>query len=481
MSRRRQLLELARRGVGALITLVLGLEAKVRTLQRQMAALQREVQRLKDRLALTSRNSGKPPSTDGLAKPAPKSLRQKTGRKRGGQPGHPGRTLQPVADPDHTLVHQLDRCPCGKCSGHSLRNEPVLDHEKRQVFELPQKPLEVTEHQAQIKRCPISGCRVTATFPEQVGAPAQYGPRFRALMIYFNNRQFIPYSRLTELCEDLYGQPLSEATIVAANGRTFENLEPFEQRLKVLLPQAPLNHCDESGLRVAGRLHWLHVVSNASLTFYGVHPKRGTEAMNELNILPHCKGWIIHDHWAPYFTYEDCLHALCNQHHLRELKFLHEEHQEPWADELSRFLNDANERCQQHGVLPEKAFNKALAGYHAILAKGRRNHPRRTDRGAQSKAANLLDRLEDYDYSVLAFLFDPVVPFTNNQGERDIRMEKVRQKISGCFRTLPGARVFARIRSYISTCQKQGLNILDALQIAVLGNPFIPDLPNRGP
>lgn len=481
MSRRQQLLKLARRGVDALITLVLGLEARVRTLQRQIPALQREVQRLKDRLALTSRNSGKPPSTDGLAKPAPKSLRKKTGRKPGGQPGHPGRTLQPVAQPDHTVVHPLGRCPCGKCSGRSLRDEPVLDYAKRQVFELPQKPLEVTEHQAEIKRCPISGCLVTATFPELVGAPAQYGPRFRALMIYFNNRQFIPYSRLTELSEDLYGQPLSEATIVAANERTFANLEPFEQKLKVLLPQAPLNHCDESGVRVANRLHWLHVVSNAHLTFYGVHPKRGTEAMNEFNILPHCKGWIIHDHWAPYFTYNDCLHALCNQHHLRELKFLHEEHQELWADELSRFLIQANERCQQQGVLQEKEFKKALAGYHAILAKGRRRHPRRQDRGAQSKAANLLDRLEDHDYSVLAFLFDPVVPFTNNQGERDIRMEKVRQKISGCFRTLPGARVFARIRSYISTCQKHGLNILDALQNAILGKPFIPDLPNRGP
>ena len=474
MSRRRQLVELARRGVGALITLVLGLEGKVR-------ALQREVQRLKDRLALTSRNSSKPPSTDGLAKPAPKSLRKKTGRKRGGQPGHPGRTLQPVAQPDHTILHPLGGCPCGKCSGRSLRNEPVLDYEKRQVFELPQKPLEVTEHQAEIKRCPISGCLVTATFPEQIGAPAQYGPRFRALMIYFNNRQFIPYSRLTELSEDLYGQPLSEATVVAANERTFNNLEPFEQKLKVLLPQAPLNHCDESGVRVASRLHWLHVVSNAHLTFYGVHPKRGTEAMNEFNILPHCKGWIIHDHWAPYFTYEDCLHALCNQHHLRELKFLHEEHQEAWAAELSGFLVGANERRQQQGVLQEKQFNQALAQYHAILAKGRRRHPRRSDRGAQSKAANLLDRLQDYDYSVLAFLFDPVVPFTNNQGERDIRMEKVRQKISGCFRTLQGARVFARIRSYISTCQKQGLNILDALQNAILGKPFIPALPNRGP
>jgi transposase len=474
MNRRQQLLQLAKRGVGALIKLVLGLEAKVQALQRQ-------VQELKDRLALTSRNRSKPPSTEGLAKPMPKSLRKKTGRKRGGQPGHPGKTLEPVATPDHTVLHRLGSCPCGKCPGRSLRDEPVLDYEKRQVFELPQKPLEVTEHQAEIKRCPISGALVRAAFAEGVNAPAQYGPRFRALMIYFNNRQFIPCNRLTELGEDLYGQPLSEATIVAANGRTYENLEPFEQRLKVLLPQAPLNHCDESGLRVAGRLHWLHVVSNAQLTFDGVHPKRGTEAMDEFNILPQCKGWIIHDHFKAYFACENCLHALCNQHHLRELKFLCEEHQEPWAEELSCFLLEANARGQQEGVLHEKGFKKALAGYRAILAKGRRRHPRRQGRGAQSKAANLLDRLDDCDLCVLAFLFDPAVPFTNNQGERDIRMEKVRKKISGCFRTLQGARVFARIRSDISTCRKQGRNILDALENAILGNPFIPSLPNRGP
>lgn len=474
MSRRRQLLQLAQRGMSAIITLVLGLEAKVRTLQR-------EVQRLKDRLALTSYNSSKPPSTDGLAKPAPKSLRQKTGRKRGGQPGHPGKTLQPVAKPDHAVVHRLGGCPCGKCRGRSLRDEPVIDYEKRQVFELPQKLLEVTEHQAEIKCCPISGCLVTASFPEQVNAPAQYGPRFRAQMIYFNNRQFIPYARLAQLSEDLYDQPLSEATIVTANSRLYANLEPFAQQLEVLLPQAPLIHCDESGLRVAGRLHWLHVISNERLTFYGVHPKRGTVAMDEFNILPRCKNWIIHDHLKAYFIYKNCLHALCNEHHLRELKFLFEEHQEEWADELSRFLIQANKRVQEQGVLSEKEFKIALAEYRAILAKGRRRHPRRKGRGAQSKAANLLNRLEDYHACVLAFLVHPEVHFTNNQGERDIRMEKVRQKISGCFRTLQGARVFARIRSYISTCQKQKRNILDAIQNAILGNPFIPEAPNRGP
>jgi transposase len=474
MSRRGQLLKIARRSLRALIDLLLGLEARVRALERQ-------VKELKGRLALSSRNSSKPPSSDGLSKPAPQSLRQKSGRRRGGQPGHPGRTLQPVQRPDHIVPHRLGRCPCGLCQGRWLGDQPRVDYEKRQVFELPPKPLEVTEHQAEIKRCPVSGRLVTAAFPESIQAPAQYGPRFRGLMIYFNNRQFIPYDRLTEVCEDVFGQPLSEATVVRANQRLYETLAPFEEAVKVRLPQAALVHADESGLRVAGKLHWLHVLSTPHLTFYGVHPKRGTEAMNDFGILPRCRGWILHDHFKPYFTYKDCLHALCNEHHLRELKFLSEEHQETWAEELSAFLLDAKERVQQEGVLQEKEFKQAMAGYHAILSKGRRRHPRRQGRRAQSKAANLLDRLEDHDWSVLAFLFDPNVPFTNNQGERDIRMEKVRQKISGCFRTLHGARVFARIRSYISTCRKQGRNILDELENAVRGKPFIPRLATRGP
>ena len=467
MSRRRQWWTLARTCLSALIELLLRLEARVRQLKRQ-------VQELKGRLALTSRNSSKPPSSDGLSKPVPKSLRQKSGRRRGGQPGHPGRTLQPVEHPDHLVPHRLGACPCGLCQGRSLRDQPVVGYEKRQVFEVPPKLLEVTEHRAEIKRCPVSGRLVTAAFPESVEAPAQYGSRFRGLMVYFNNRQLIPYERLTEVSEEVFGHPLSEATVVAANQRIFGNLAPFEQKLKALLPQAPLVHADESGLRVAGKLHWLHVVCTAGLTFYGVHRKRGRQAMDELDILPHCHGWMLHDHLKAYFTYQDCLHALCNEHHLRELKFLYEEEAEAWAEELSAFLLDVKKRVEQHGVLQEQQFKRVLARYHAILAKGRRRHPRRQGKQAQSKAANLLDRLEDYDLSVLAFLFDPDVPFTNNQGERDIRMEKVRQKISGCFRTLHGARVFARIRSYISTCRKQGRNILDELENAVRGKPFIP-------
>lgn len=481
LSRRQRLFELGRTALGKLIDWLLRLEAKLCQLRHEVSALRRQVKELKARLALNSTNSSKPPSTDGLAKPPPKSLRTKTGRRPGGQPGHPGRTLQPVLQPDHTIVHRLERCTCGACHGGSLRGLPVLGHEKRQVFELPQKPLEVTEHQAEIKRCPVSGALVTAAFPPQVNAPAQYGPRFRGQMVYFNEEHFIPYTRLTRICEDLYGQPLSEATVVAANERAYANLAPFEHALWVLLPQAPANHCDESGLRVAGKLHWLHVVSNAQLTFFGVHPKRGRQAMDYFDILPRCKHFLIHDHFRAYFTYQDCFHALCNQHHLRELKFLYEEQHELWAEELSRFLLDLNQQRQTQGVLAERQFKAVLAAYHAILEKGRRRHPRQQGRAAQSKAANLLKRLEDFELSVLAFALFEEVPFTNNGGEQDLRMQKVQQKISGCFRTLQGARVSARIRSYISTCRKQGRNILEELEKAILGKPFIPSAPPAGP
>jgi transposase len=451
-------------------------------LQDRLEELEKRVEQLEAQLAQNSRNSGKPPSSDGLAKPAPKNLRPKSGRQPGGQPGHLGRTLQAVAQADHTLLHRLDECP--QCHGPDLHREPVLDYESRQVFDLPPRALEVSEHRAEIKCCPHCGEEVRAPFPQAVSAPVQYGPRFGALMVYLNQQQLLPYDRLAQLCEDLFGQPLSTATLSAANERAYQHLEPFAQVLADQLRQAPVVHLDESGLRVNGALHWLHVASSAQLTFYGVHPKRGTEAMDALGIIGACRQWVVHDHWKPYFAYQQCLHALCNQHLLRELKFLWEEHHELWAQQLSQLLVQLHRTRQKRGLFNERQFKQALKCYRAVVRRGRLRHPRPargTGPRAQSKAANLLDRLQDFDRCILAFLSEEGVPFTNNQGEQDIRMIKVRQKISGCFRTFKGARIFCRIRSYLSTCRKQGLNLWQAMQWAMIAKPFLPETPPAGP
>jgi transposase len=312
----------------------------------------------------------------------------------------------------------------------------------------------------------------------------QYGPRFQGLMVYLNQQQLLPYDRLAQLCEDLFGQPLSVATLAAANERAYQQLEPFAQALARQVPLAEVVHLDESGLRVEGTLHWLHVASTATLTCYGVHPKRGREAMDALGLVGACRQWVVHDHWKPYFAYGQCLHALCNEHLLRELKFLWEEDTQVWARQLSDLLLALHRRRQKHGEFNERQFKWALRRYRNVVRRGRYRHPRWTTgqgRCAQSKAANLLDRLEDFEGSILAFLWDGRVPFTNNQAEQDIRMIKVRQKISGCFRTLRGAQIFCRIRGYLSTCRKQRLNLWQALQSAVSGAPFIPSAPPAGP
>ena len=470
-----ELLPLARSHPEALVDIILAL-------QERLEQLERRVKELEGQLARNSSNSGQPPSSDGLSKPSPKSLRTPSGRQPGGQPGHPGQTLQRVKNPDHIEVHRLEACP--QCGGRGLGREPALDYESRQVFDLPERPLAVTEHRAEIKCCPHCGHTIRAEFPAGVRAPVQYGPRFQSLMVYLNQQQLLPYERLAQLCEDLFGQPLSVATLAAANERVYHHLEPFARALARQVPQAEVVHLDESGLRVAGTLHWLHVASTATLTAYGVHPKRGTEAMDALGLVGACRQWVVHDHWKPYFSYPECLHALCNEHLLRELKFLWEEDHQVWARQMSHLLLEFHRRRQQHGEFNERQFQRALKRYRAVLRRGRYRHPRRArgqGRTAQSQAANLLDRLEDFDLNILAFLFDERVPFTNNQAEQDIRMIKVRQKISGCFRTLRGAQIFCRIRSYLSTCRKQGQNLWEALQRAVTARPFIPSAPPAGP
>ena len=274
---------------------------------------------------------------------------------------------------------------------------------------------------------------------------------------------------------------MSLGTLTQSNQRAYEALAPVESAIVQGLQQAPVVHVDESGLRVEASLHWLHVASTPELTFYGVHHKRGKEAMDALGVLPGCHAWLMHDFWKPYFKC-DALHALCNQHLLRELKFLSEEHKQEWASDLAGFLVNQKNAPQTAAGLDEEQFNVVLAQYQRIVSQGRKLHPRPPPPGGQGRArqtkeANLLDRLEDYDLSVLAFLVDPRVPFTNNQGERDIRMVKSKEKISGGFRTFKGAQVFARIRGYFSTARKQGENLWEAAKLALIGQPFMPASP----
>lgn len=458
------------------------LEARVIELEAMCEKLSARVIELESQLAKNSSNSSKPPSMDGFNKPKPKSLRKASGKKSGGQFGRKGETLKMVEHPDEVVVHPLKACPCG--CGASLEKEPVLDYERRQVFELPEPKLIVTEHRFEIKLCPNSKTKVTADFPDNIKAPVQYGPSFTALLVYLRNQQLLPLERIGRLCFDLFGYEVSEATIVSATNRAADSLKSFEQSVESTLKKEVVLHADETGLLAEGVLSWLHVLCNERLTWYGVHAKRGSKALEDFGILPNFHGSLIHDCWSPYFGF-DCSHGLCNAHILRELKFCHEELGQTWAKRMERHLSDAHrltEYEKQAGATGLSALRLKRIGrdYDAILSQGRLDQPppsfspAKRGRHKKSKAENLLDRLDKYRDEVLAFTADFRIPFTNNQAEQDVRMMKVQQKISGGFRTFEGARKFALIRSYLSTARKNGLDLLPAIADALRGRPFIP-------
>ena len=448
---------------------------------------------LEDSAALNSRNSSKPPSSEGYAKPAPKSLRIKSGKKSGGQPGHPGTTLKQVEKPDKTVTHPLVICPCG--CGSDLRALPALEqnHEARQVFDLPTQKLEVTEHRVETKRCPVSGKLVQAPWPVGVTAHVQYGPDYSAWLVYLYNQQHLPLNRIDQMSFDLYGQHVSEETIISAIKALDQELVPFEVAIKEQILMEPVVGADETGLRVLAELYWLHLLSTPTRTWYGVHKKRGKEALDYFAILEFYQGRLVHDCWDTYFKLTCCLHALCNAHILRELVFAHEVNHQAWAKVLFDLLIDMNhkrnEQMQVAAYFPEECLLAWHQKYQEILGEGQKANPplipepdapKKRGRKKQTKTQNLLDRLVLHEQSVLAFLHDFRIPFTNNQSEQDGRMMKVKQKVSGCFRTLEGAERFARIRSYISTVRKQGRSIFEELKAAMRGNPFIPEAPSTG-
>lgn len=455
--------------------------AKIERQEITIAKLEQRLAELEGRLKQDSSNSSKPPSSDGYNKPSPKSSRTPSGKPSGGQKGHPGSTLKAVAKPDQVVVHPLQLCL--GCH-HSLVHRSLRGREKRQVFDLPDLRLLVTEHQAEIRFCPYCKKPETAPFPPEVQAPTQYGPRLMAWWAYLRVQQLMPLERISQMTFDLFGIRVSEATLQSAIQAASSKLDGFEAKVELLLQKAKLAHADETGLRVEGKLHWLHNLSTRLLTWYGVHPKRGRNALEAFGLLKRFRGRLIHDCWSSYLALKRCLHGLCNAHLLRELTFLQEVQNQPWAGKMRTLLLEMHQFVVQRRQVASRAtpVQKALwhRRYRRLLREGWAANPirppgkRKRGRPKRTKAQNLLDRLQRHQDSVLAFLYDFRVPFTNNQAEQDLRMMKIQQKISGAFRTSKGALTFARIRSYVSTVRKNQRDVFQDMVRLFQNRPFIP-------
>jgi transposase len=463
-------------GPEAVIALVESLFAIIKQQQEQITQLTQRVKELEERVGKNSQNSSKPPSSDQNRKT--KSLRKRSGKKSGGQKGHDGNTLRSIENPDQIIIHKIERrCECGYC----LDQEPVRQYDCRQVFDLPTIKLEVTEHQVEVKDCPQCGKTNSADFPAGISNIVQYGSGVKSLAVYLMNYQFIPYRRTVDILSDIFGQRIGEGTLYHANAECATNLTDICDQIKNGVKQSSVGHFDETGLYVAGKRWWLHVASTKELTYYDYHEKRGSEALNAIDILPNFTGTAVHDGYCSYTDYL-CQHALCNAHHLRELTFLAEQYNLQWANKMITHLLKIKKAVDQAQTIGKTALDnidilRFERRYLRILKEGFAVDipPKPTNkrgRPKQSKAKNLLDRLSNFRKQTLAFMYDFSIPFDNNLAERDLRMMKVQQKISGCFRSISGAKTFCQIRSFISSVRKQGHNVLDAIKSVFSHHPI---------
>jgi transposase len=434
------------------------LKALIKQLQEKIERLEAENAELRRRLGLDSSNSDKPPSSDGYKKPPSPGLpKEKTGTQ-GGQKGHKGNTLRRIEKPDQVQTHLPGQC---QCCGRQFSADEAQIMGSRQVFDLPEPQLLVTEHRiGQVECC---GLLQSGEYPVEVTASVQYGPGVRALVTKLSVDHKMPLEQISQLFEDMYGYELNSATIEDVLALGFELAEAIEEQTLVSLLDSPTVHFDETGVRVEGKLHWLHTASTDTHTHLFVHEKRGGEALNsEASVLKDFGGTAVHDCWSPYFNFEDARHVLCGAHLLRELAGL-EANDSQWAGEMREFLLDLYQMLRP--ILAEEEVRKH---YHIILEKAESEEPPpqpgKRGKPKQSPGRNLLNRLRKHEDGVLAFALEEGVPFTNNQAERDLRPAKVKQKVSGCFRTKAGACVYARLQATISTLRKQGRNVFAALR-----------------
>lgn len=451
----------------------------------RVAELEALVAELRAKLGKNSRNSSKPPSSDGLSKPPvnkDRSLRRRSGRRPGGQEGHEGAHLERVEVPDKEIGHDPEGS-CEEC-GRDLADAELLEGgERRQVFDLPERiVMRVVEHVARVRRCVGCGRVHVGRFPESVKAPAQYGERIKALGVYLHVFQHIPYERACQLLLDLAGVEISTGTIKAWVDRAAAGLTAFDEELRKLLICEPVVGLDETGARIAGRLRWVHVACTENLTRYSVHEKRGRQAMDDAGVLPDFDGIALHDGYASYATYQQARHALCGAHHLRELIGA-QETGEVWAAGMGCLLLDTHEAVEEakaagRDALSEDALAELHDCYRELIAMGHEEHPGLAEsagrRMKRSDPENLLLRLDAKEQEALRFAHDFRVSFTNNLSERDLRMTKLQIKISGCWRTMEGAERFLAVRSYISTARKQGHRPLDVLGKLTAGQPWLP-------
>jgi len=485
-------------GINAVITVVKDMSSQIQSLTGTVTHLNEKlvglesssakqamkIAELEARLNKNSSNSSKPPSGDGYGKKPPKNSREKSGRTTGGQLGHEGKTLDKVQNPNEVVEFKIQgSCDCG----YSL--EKIKSTKRtRQVFDIPKPQIWVTEYVTHNKVCPGCGKVHETEFPDGITQPTQYGESIQALTSYLSIHQLLPLGRTAEAIRDITGHSISEGTLVNISRALYGNLEGAVEYIKKQIINAAVVHFDESGMRCEGQTKWLHVSSTEKLTYYKVHDKRGQQAAQDIGILANFKGVSVHDHWKPYYCFTDCTHAECNAHNLRYLKDIAENYHQDWANEMASLLIEINRRVKHLKVdgffeMPKKEIQIWQGRYHSIIEKGiledADKSPRilnKKGKPTKSKALQLLLKLQSYDLETLAFMYDFNIPFDNNLAERDIRMQKLRQKISGCFRGKDGANIFCRVRSYLSTARKNGINAMEAIARAVRGQPFVPQV-----